>query len=127
MNKMILVIEDQAFMSEFLTFYLSDQYEVISKSNGAEAMDYLKEGVHPHLILADVNMPVMDGISFLLEVKGTEALKHIPVVMLSGKDNSEDRVYCLQKGAEDFVTKPFNPEELKLKIQLLFKRLYPEL
>ena len=127
MKKRILVLEDQAFMSEFLTFYLSDEYDVTTEGNGAEGIDYLKQNELPHLILADVNMPVMDGITFLMEIKGTEKLKDIPVVMLSGKDNSEDRVYCLQKGAEDYITKPFNPEELKLKIQLLFKRLYPEM
>jgi DNA-binding response OmpR family regulator len=103
--------------------FLGKEYEVVTKKDGQEGLAYLEEGDLPDLIVADVQMPNIDGYAFLEKVRASGFFKHIPVIMLSGIESSQERVKCLKMGADDYVVKPFNPEELSIRINNILKRI----
>jgi len=121
MLKKILVIDDEPSICMLLENFLSKNYEVICKYDGLEALRWL-EGNLPDLIICDIQMPVMDGYLFLEKLRQRGFTKHTPVIMLSGVENSKERVRCYKLGAQDFLAKPFNPEELD---ELIKKNLQP--
>ena len=99
--------------------------------DGVEVLDYLlrrnawaqRDGANPVLLLMDVNMPRMNGIEALREIKLHDELKTIPVVMLTAKADEVDRIVGLELGADDYVTKPFSPREIVLRVQSVLRRM----
>ena len=118
MKKTILVLEDAISVRKILEVFLGKDYEVVSKENGKDGLDWLQGGNIPDLIISDVQMPVMDGTEFLKEIKSSGYFKNIPVIMLSGIESSNERIKILKLGAKDYIVKPFNPEELKIKVEI---------
>lgn len=121
MKKIILVVDDELSIRLLLENFLSQDYDVISMANGQNALYWL-EGNLPDLIISDIQMPAMDGYEFLVKVRQRGFTKHTPVIMLSAKAESKERVKCYRLGAQDYLTKPFNPEELE---ELVKKNLSP--
>jgi DNA-binding response OmpR family regulator len=121
MKKKILVTDDEITIRTLLEKFLGTQYEVTAMANGQEALAWLQGGNLPDLMIVDLEMPSMDGYEFLQQVKSSGFFRAIPVMMLSGIDSSAERVKCLRAGALDFMIKPFNPEELLIKIDILLK------
>ena len=121
MKHKILIIDDELSIRLLLENFLSEDYEVTCKSDGAEGLEWL-EGNLPDLLICDLQMPRMDGYEFLRLVRQRGYTKHTPVIMLSATEASRERIRCYQLGAQDFLTKPFNPEEL---IELIKKNLFP--
>ena len=121
MKKKILVIDDEITIRSLLEKFLGQKYEATAMNNGQEGLAWLQDGNIPDLMIVDLEMPNMDGYEFLDQVKSSGFFSNIPVMMLSGVDSSPERVKCLKMGAMDFMIKPFNPEELLLKIEILLK------
>jgi DNA-binding response OmpR family regulator len=121
MKKKILVIDDEMTIRLLLENFLSIDYEVITKTDGKEALDWL-EGNLPDLVICDIQMPQVDGYQFVEKLRQRGYTRHTPVIMLSGAESSKERVKCYRLGAQDFLVKPFNPEELE---ELIKKNLYP--
>jgi CheY-like chemotaxis protein len=121
MKHKILVIDDEPSICLLLDNFLSKKYEVTCKSDGQNALEWL-EGQLPDLIICDIQMPNMDGFTFVEKVRQRGYTKHTPVIMLSGTESSEQRIRCYRLGAQDFLAKPFNPEELE---ELIKKNLFP--
>lgn len=121
MKQKILVVDDEQSIRILLENFLSRQYEVISRSNGLEALEWL-EGNLPALIICDIQMPETDGFAFVEKVRQLGFTRHTPIVMLSGMESSKDRIRCYRLGAQDYLVKPFNPEELN---ELIKKNLNP--
>ena len=121
MKKSMLIIEDNSFMKALLGNLFSLHFDVKTVSNGFEALEWLYEGNMPNVIISDIVMPEMDGFEFLKNIRGSTFFNSIPLVMMSGVDKSNDRIKCLQLGANDYVIKPFNPEELTIRVQNLLK------
>lgn len=119
MKKTVLIIDDELSIRMLLENFLGKSYNVNTTTDGVEAIKLLEEGNMPDLIVADIQMPNMDGYEFLQKVKESGFFKHIPVIMLSGIESSVERVKCLKLGANDYVVKPFNPEELAIRIENL--------
>jgi len=119
--KKILAIDDELSMRTLLEFFLKETYEVVTIASGEEALEWLDQTI-PDLIISDIEMRGMDGFEFLKQVRLRGYTKHTPVIMLSGKSESKERVKCYQLGAQDYLIKPFNPEELN---ELVKKNLYP--
>ena len=115
----LLVVEDEPMMRRLLLHIFQDKYNVILQENGKEAVDWLEQGNTPHVIIADLNMPELDGYSFIRMVREYDFYNNVPLMILSGEQGSEERVKCLKMGADDFLTKPFNPEELEIRIEKL--------
>ncbi len=112
----VLVVEDNLDMQKFLYNELSGSYDVVLALNGREGLEQVKEQL-PDLILSDVMMPEMDGMEFCRIIKQDELTSHIPVILLTAKSNPESQMSGLETGANDYITKPFQPEALKLKIR----------
>jgi len=122
MKKNILVIDDEKSIRILLKNYLQKDYEVTAKENGEEGMAWLQEGNIPDLIVVDIQMPRMDGYEFIKNIRASGYFKDIPLIMLSGIESSSDKVKALKMGANDYVIKPFNPEELAVRIELHLAR-----
>ncbi len=121
MRHKILIIDDEKSIRMLLENFLSKNYDVVSKSDGRDALEWL-EGNLPDLIICDVQMPIMKGYEFIEKVRQRGYTKHTPIVMLSGVESSNERVKCYRLGAQDFLAKPFNPEELS---EIILKNLFP--
>lgn len=121
MKKKILVVDDEISICMLLQNFLSQDYEVETIYNALEALEWL-DGNIPDLIISDIQMSEMDGYEFLTKVRQRGFTKHTPFVMLSGRAESKERIKCYRLGAQDYLTKPFNPEELE---ELVKKNLYP--
>ena len=109
--KQILVIEDNEINRDMLTSILENQYTVLTAENGLAGLDILKD--HPDdisLILLDIEMPVMDGYTFLDTIKSDEELSLIPVIVMTSSDTEEGEVDALIRGAADFLPKPYRPQ-----------------
>jgi DNA-binding response OmpR family regulator len=120
-KKKILVVDDEISICMLLQNFLSENYEVNTMNSALEALDWL-EGNLPDLIISDIQMSKMDGYEFLTKVRQRGFTKHTPIIMLSGRAESKERIKCYRLGAQDYLTKPFNPEELE---ELVKKNLYP--
>jgi DNA-binding response OmpR family regulator len=83
----------------------------------------MQQGVVPDIIIADVNMPDVGGIEFIMQIRSSGFFRDVPLIMLSGNEKSEDKIKSLKAGADDYMTKPFNPEELEARIDNIFRRI----
>lgn len=123
----LLIVEDNAELRDYLSLILQDQYQLIAVADGQEALDYLlpdPEGrsVAPcQLILSDLMMPRMDGYQMVERLKSSDATRHIPVVMLTARADVRDKLKALRIGVDDYLLKPFNEEELKVRIANLLQ------
>ncbi|MEN6455528.1 MAG: response regulator [Prolixibacteraceae bacterium] len=115
--KTILLVDDKVQLLTLLKQFLKTRYEVVLKYNGLEAIEWIQQGNIPDLILTDIQMPKMDGLKFLQIIKGSGIFSEIPVIILSSRESSQDRIECLKQGASDYISKPFNPEELLVRIE----------
>jgi DNA-binding response OmpR family regulator len=106
----------------------SKDFEVTTMSNGKEALYWMQSGNLPDLIICDIEMPVMDGFEFIKKVRSSGFFDDIPLLMLSGKEESKDKIKCFEMGADDYVIKPFNPKEIiaRIKRRLQSRDIYLE-
>jgi two-component system, chemotaxis family, chemotaxis protein CheY len=105
----VLVIEDDAPLCWLLERILRGKYEVIIMNNGLEAWSWLSEGNKVDLIISDVKMPSLDGIELLENLSNSGLFRNIPVIMLSGFEDSMN--HCLELGAFAYLVKPFEPRK----------------
>jgi two-component system alkaline phosphatase synthesis response regulator PhoP len=116
----ILLVEDEPTIREGLQINLElEGYEVVPTGNGKKALE-LVAGQHFDLLLLDVMLPDVDGFSIAEQVRLTN--NEVPILMLTAKDMPQDRIMGLKKGADDYLTKPFNLEELLLRVGNLLRR-----
>ena len=121
-RKRIMVVEDNSLNREMLRVILADSYDIVEAEHGQEAFDILKTGsVRIDLILLDVVMPVMDGFTFLEQLKNDEMLKLIPVIVATQSDGDDNEIKALRCGATDFFSKPYKPEIIRHRIENIFR------
>lgn len=127
LKRYILIVEDEFINQEILKEILSKEYEVLIANNGLEALNILEKSLKPiSLILADLNMPIMDGFTLIKELKKDNLYNNIPIIVITGDKDSE--LDALNLGAVDFITKPFDLKEIILarinrSIELSEKRI----
>jgi two-component system, OmpR family, alkaline phosphatase synthesis response regulator PhoP len=121
----ILVAEDQQHVRKLITYKLENNgYEVITAENGAEALVKIRE-IIPTLVLLDVMMPLMTGFEVLAALKQDERTKNIPVLLVTAQSKEEEILRGLELGAEDYITKPFSPNELAARVKKALLRTAP--
>lgn len=115
----VLIVDDSSVMRKIVERALRqaglDIGEVVEASNGAEALAEVQKG-SLDLILSDINMPEMDGLEFLKSVAGVEAVKGVPVVMITTEGSEARVVEALSAGARGYLRKPFTPEQVKERV-----------
>ena len=115
----ILVCDDDKEIVSAIEIYLSKEgYNVLKAYNGEECIEILKQNTI-HLVLLDIMMPKKDGIETIVEIRKQNS---IPVIMLSAKSEDEDKIKGLDLGADDYVTKPFNPQEIIARVRSYLRR-----
>lgn len=115
----ILVCDDEIEIVDAIEIYLKNEgYKIYKAYNGKQAIDILKD-TDIHLIIMDIMMPVMDGIRAITKIRETH---NIPVIMLSAKSEDTDKIIGLNLGADDYITKPFNPLELVARVKSQLRR-----
>lgn len=115
----ILVVDDEPEIREALVIYLkSDDVDIFTASNGLAALEILERETI-HLILMDIMMPQLDGIKTTFKIREN---KNIPIIMLSAKSEDADKILGLNVGADDYITKPFNPLELVARVRSQLRR-----
>ncbi len=119
-RKRILVAEDDADIARLLQRVLSADYAVTVATNGLEAIQLATEKA-PHLLLLDIMMPGMDGLSAARQIRELPGSNHVPIIFLTAKDGPLDVIKGIQSGARHYVTKPFKIEELVAKVHKILK------
>ena len=118
-RRKILVVDDEERMVRFIRLNLEhDGFVVVDAFNGKQALQHLRDTT-PDLVLLDVMMPDLDGFDVLEMIR---EISNVPVIMLTAKGEEEDRVRGLEKGADDYITKPFSPRELVSRIKAVLRR-----
>jgi two-component system phosphate regulon response regulator PhoB len=118
----ILVVDDEPDISDLVALHLGREgHECICIGNGLEAIDAVLKH-HPEIIVLDLMLPGMDGVQIFRKLKGDSRLRSIPVIMLTAKSQMSDRIAGLELGADDYLTKPFSPRELALRVSAILRR-----
>ncbi len=118
----ILIIEDEADISDLVAFNLQrNDYQVAQAYDGLKGFEVAKS-LLPDLIVLDLMMPGMDGLTLFKELRREALTRNIPVIMLTARGQTEDKIRGLEIGADDYMTKPFSPKELVLRVRNLLKR-----
>ncbi len=118
-NLTVLVCDDEKDIANAISIFLkSEGYSVKTASNGKEALDMV-QSQEIHLIILDIMMPVMDGVTALSKIR---EISNVPVIMLTAKSEDTDKILGLNLGADDYVTKPFNPVELMARVRSGLRR-----
>jgi len=120
MKERILVVEDELHLAEGLKLNLSLQgYDVMVATDGAQGLKMWRE-FRPHLMVVDLMMPVMDGTELVRQIRLND--QRLPILILSAKDASTDKIKLLQKGVDDYLTKPFVLDEFLLRVSRLMEK-----
>lgn len=118
-NYYVLVVDDEKEIRDAIEIYLKNEgVTVLKAKDGIEALEILQEQ-EVHVIILDIMMPRLDGISATYKIREQ---KHIPIIILSAKSEDTDKILGLQVGADDYVTKPFNPMELVARVKSQLRR-----
>ncbi len=120
-KKIIVLVEDNIAIRTFIKNLLQPTYIIVEASNGEEGLEQAKKTI-PDVIITDVMMPKLNGISMVQALRNDEKTSHIPIIMLSGKATLEDKLIGLETGIEAYLTKPFSVKELKIIINNLIQQ-----
>jgi len=116
----ILVVDDEANIIDLVTLYLEREgYRVDSAFDGATALEMIRND-EPSLVVLDIMLPEMDGFEVCRQVRATS---EVPIIMLTARDEDIDKIVGLELGADDYLTKPFNPRELVARVKAILRRL----
>ena len=122
MKKSLLIVDDEPAIRLILRQYFSPNFEVELKSNGLEALQWLEKGNRADAIVADYQMPLMDGPAFIQEVRSRSHHRDTVLFILSASEHSSSKIQCLKLGADDYLVKPFSLEELGLRLNNMLAR-----
>ncbi|MDO8804667.1 MAG: response regulator transcription factor [Elusimicrobiota bacterium] len=117
----ILIVEDEVTVLELLKDCFADSYQTIAVSSIKEAQEQLKK-TRPDLVILDRGLPDGDGLELCAEIRENPQYQSLPVLMLTGKGEAGDKVLGLNLGADDYLAKPFELAELKVRVEALFRR-----
>jgi CheY-like chemotaxis protein len=118
----ILVVEDDADISKMLRIYFDSQgYEVLVATRGNDALDVCRTKL-PNVIVLDINLPDMDGFEVCRVLRSNTRTSYVPIIFLTQRDERSDKISGLELGADDYITKPFDIEELKLRVEGTIRR-----
>lgn len=121
----ILVIEDDDIVGRTIERTLRREYRVTVANSGVQGLQLARRQT-PAIIMLDVIMPGMDGYTVCRELRADPLLTHVPILFLTAKSKDEDKIAGFRAGADDYLTKPFNVDELLLRLRAILRRAYPD-
>lgn len=121
-KRKILIIDDENDIRNAIQSYLVDKFQVFDASDGEEGLRKAKTEL-PDLILLDISMPKLDGLSVCEDLRSNEATRHIPIIMLTAASDTSRRIDAFMTGADDYLSKPFRMQELVARVQSKMRRI----
>ncbi|HEX9060101.1 MAG TPA: response regulator transcription factor [Clostridia bacterium] len=119
-NKLIYVVDDEKHIRDLISSYLKKEgYEVQTFQDGESVLECFKSSP-PEMLIIDIMMPGMDGYSLCREIR---KVSDVPIIMVSAKDEEIDRILGLELGSDDYISKPFSPRELVVRVKTIFRRV----
>lgn len=118
----LLIVEDNKDVADYIGSQLDDRYVLSYANNGDDGLKKALESV-PDLIITDLMMPGIDGLELCRKIRGNEVVSHIPVIIITAKASEEERIKGLQAGADAYLTKPFNSDELHTRVEKLLEKM----
>lgn len=122
MKELLLVDDDESTLLIVSKYLNKSGYKTHNAKNGQDALDLISKEKNIELIIVDVVMPVMDGVEFCRAARQDDKYRHVPILMLTAMSDITDKYMGFDAGADDYLTKPFEPLELLLRVQALLKR-----
>jgi DNA-binding response OmpR family regulator len=119
-KKKVLIVEDEELIRKFFIEILEYKYELHVASNGDEGIKIANEVV-PDMILLDIMMPQMDGFEVCTSLRNNKKFEKTIIVMVTGLSDRDSKMKALKMGADDIIAKPFNPIDVRTKVQLMFR------
>jgi DNA-binding response OmpR family regulator len=117
----VLLVEDNPDMRAHLVDLLRGRYRVSCAENGRQALELARRQPPPDVILSDVMMPELDGMSLVEIAKSDETIRHIPIVLITARSGKDALVAALEAGADDYIAKPFSPAELRARLRAAYR------
>ena len=121
--KTLLIIDDEPAIRLLLKQFFQKKYDVVLLDDGIQAVEWLGSHTETPVMILDLNMPAMNGMEVIANVRSSSNHRTAPIIVLSAKESSADRISCLRNGADDYVVKPFNPEEVEARIDAVLRQL----
>lgn len=118
----MLLVDEDRYVANVLRQALGTDFKLKVITNGIEAMHWLEQGNYPDLIITELDVPHLDGYELIQLVRGSNLMAHLPIIVLSKQDDSNVRIECLESGADAYLTKPFNPFEVRAKARAILRR-----
>ncbi len=118
-----MIIDDEPAIRLLLKQFFQKKYDVVLLDDGIQAVEWLGSHTETPVMILDLNMPAMNGMEVIANVRSSSNHRTAPIIVLSAKESSADRISCLRNGADDYVVKPFNPEEVEARIDAVLRRL----
>ena len=124
-NKMpiLLIVDDEPALRLLLNQFFQKNFNIVTLEGGFACLKYLEEKDEPQVLIIDLNMPDMSGVDVIKKIRSNSKWDKLAILVLSSAESSKDRINCLNSGADDFVIKPFNPEELNARINAILRRI----
>jgi two-component system chemotaxis response regulator CheY len=121
MKKTILTVDDSESILAVVSTTLEEEYDVVTASDGSEAIGKLNSGVHFDLIITDLNMPKADGIEVIRKARSLDKFLRTPILMLTTESQQQKKLQAKEAGATGWIVKPFEPENLKAVVKKVLR------
>ncbi|MFN7704658.1 MAG: response regulator transcription factor [Chryseotalea sp.] len=119
----LLIADDEPSLPVLLKEFFRKEFNSTHVPDGDSCLHHVTHVSVPDVIILDLNMPGLDGLQTVKRIRENPEWNNIAIVMLSATENSTARIECLKAGADDFITKPFNPEEIRVRIRAILRRI----
>jgi DNA-binding response OmpR family regulator len=119
----LLIVDDEPALRLLLNEFFKKTFQIVTLKDGLECMSYLQSHSMPLVAIVDLEMPGMGGLEVIKNVRANPQWNALIIIILSSRESSKDRIACLRGGADDYLVKPFNPDELDARIQAIFRRV----
>jgi DNA-binding response OmpR family regulator len=120
-DNLILIIDDDGAMCQLLERVFEKQYRVVTKKDGMSAMYWLLRGHIPDLVITDLDMPNLNGVEFIKNIKKSGYFKEVPLIVITGYSDKDQKLECMGLGVHDYFVKPFNPKDLLFSAEVVLK------
>lgn len=118
----LLIVDDEPAIRLLLNEFLQKKFNITTLNDGSSCLKYLA-GSEPNVLIIDLNMPDISGLQVIKEIRANPNWNRLAIIVLSGEESSKDRINCLRAGADDYVVKPFNPQELDARVDAILRRI----